>query len=389
MSVNNLQFEQSATLLAAITSQATGKTAIAPTNQSDFITVAQKALAAGYDPAIGAITQVVGNTIFSVRPYNRRFAGIRGDAQKWGGITRKMTTADKPFENDERYGLTDGNSVDQWKVNKPNVLETVYTGADIFQKHLTIFKDQLDSAFHNADEFGRFVAMTTQNASDMIEQANENMARLTIANYIAGKVTVSNGVVHLLTEYNTETGQSLTSTTVYDPANYGPFMKWVYARIATISDLMTERSNKFQVAVTGYDINRHTPKERQRLFILNSVKNNIAARVLADTFHDGILGDPANTETINYWQSIDTPDEIQATPVYMQADGTLATGSATTVSKIFALLVDEETLGYVPMQEWTQNTPFNAAGGYANIYWHWTTRYWNDYTEKGVIFLLD
>lgn len=390
MSVNNMTFEQISTTLNAIKNQATGETSLAPTNSSEWVSVAQKTLAAGYDPVTSAISQVIGKTIFSIRPYNRRFAGIRGDAQKWGSITRKLTTADKPFENDARYSLTDGQSVDQWTVNKPHVLETVYTGATIFEKSLTQFKDQLDNAFHNPEEFGRYVSMTVGNASDMIEQANETLARGTIANYVAGKVTASNGVVHLLTEYNTETGKSLTSTTVYDPDNFGPFIKWVYARIATVSDLMTERSSLYQVKVTGYDINRHTPKDRQRLYILNNVKNNIAARVLADTFHDGILGDPARTETINYWQSIETPDTIKTTPVYMQADGTLTSPTdPVTVSKLFAVLIDEETLGYVPMQEWTAATPLNAKGGYYNLFWHWTTRFWNDYTEKGVIFLLD
>ena len=50
MSVNNMNFEQAATLLNAVHSQVTGKTQIPPSDVSEFISVAQKTLKMGYDP---------------------------------------------------------------------------------------------------------------------------------------------------------------------------------------------------------------------------------------------------------------------------------------------------------------------------------------------------
>ena len=68
MSVNNMSFEQASALLNAIHKQVTGETGIAPTDVSSFISVATATLKAGYDPVINAISQVVGRTIFSIRP---------------------------------------------------------------------------------------------------------------------------------------------------------------------------------------------------------------------------------------------------------------------------------------------------------------------------------
>jgi hypothetical protein len=56
---------------------------------------------------------------------------------------------------------------------------------------------------------------------------------------------------------------------------------------------------------------------------------------------------------------------------------------------IFGVMFDEAALGYTLVNQWSAPTPFNARGGYSNIFWHETARYWNDFTENGVIFLLD
>ena len=281
MSVNTMEFKDAAAILNNIRKQVTGETAIAPANTSEFVSVATTLLQAGYDPVLNAITQMVSRTIFSIRPYNRKFAGIKMDDEQWGAIVRKLSIADKDWDNDVRYDLIDGQSVDMFKVNKPNVLQTQFYGMNSFDKLITIFRDQLDNAFSGPNEFGRFMAMVTQNVSDMIEQCHESIARMTIANFIGGKVAATNGVIHLLTEYNAETGANppLTSTTVYAPENFGNFMKWMYARVATLTGLMTERSQEFQINVTGKEINRHTPYQDQKVYLYAPLLNGMDARV--------------------------------------------------------------------------------------------------------------
>ena len=58
MSVNNMDFEQSAALLAAVASQATGQTVAAAVDTTDFVTQAQTVLKTGYDRMTTAISQV-------------------------------------------------------------------------------------------------------------------------------------------------------------------------------------------------------------------------------------------------------------------------------------------------------------------------------------------
>lgn len=392
MAVNDLTFNQLSMVLNSIVQQATGQQAQQVTNTAEFVSVAQSALKTGYDPVLKAISQVLSRTIFSIRPYTRKFGGLMVSNQQFGNIVRKLNIADKDWEEDSRFELTDQNSVDMYKVNKPSILQTNFYGANVFEKSLTIFKDQLDCAFSNPDEFGRFVSMTMTNASDMIEQAHENLARATLANFIGGKISGDTAsVIHLLAEYNTITGLNppLTAETVYQPANFKPFMQWVYSRVASLSSLMTERTQKFHINVTGKKISRHTPVNKQKVYLYAPARYQTETMVLADVYHDNFLR-MADNETVNFWQSIDKPDEINVQPVYLQADGTLKSDDTPVNQKgIFGVMFDEEAAGYTVVNQWSAPTPFNSKGGYSNIFWHFTDRYWNDFTENGVVLLLD
>ena len=75
--LTNLGFNQIATVTQSIVEQATGRKQITPTNTSEFVAIGQLALATGYDNVINAISQVLSRTIFSIRPYNRKFRGLR------------------------------------------------------------------------------------------------------------------------------------------------------------------------------------------------------------------------------------------------------------------------------------------------------------------------
>ena len=395
MAANELSINQLSTVLNSIHSQATGKSAIAVTDTSSFVTVAQATLKAGYDPVLSAISQVLSRTIFSIRPYNAKFKGLMADSIRYGNHVRKLQTIDKPFEDDVRTLLADTYSVDQYVVNKPVVLQTNYYGEETFAKSLTIFRDQLDTAFNSPEEFQRFLSMVMSNASDMIEQAHENVARATLANFIGGKVAAepdggNEQVVHMLTEFNTESGLSYTSEDLAQPEKFDTFWKWAYARIAEISAMMTERSLLYHTNITDKEIMRHTPADKQKVYLFNPFKFKIDSMVLASAYHDNYLK-YADKEVVNFWQSIKTPDTIKVKPVYMDAtDGTLINSEDTiTQADVFGGIFDEEAVGITTVNQWSAPTPFNAKGGYSNMFWHFTDRYWNDFTENGVVLLLD
>lgn len=397
---SDLSFNQLSTVLTAITNQATGVNNIAPVDTSSFVTVAQTALDTGYDPLTTAISQVLSKTIFSVRPYTRKFKGLNVSNQRYGNHVRKLLTIDKPFEDDDRLMLVDGASIDQYEVNKPKVLQTNFYGANQYQKRTTIYKDQLDSAFSSPDEFASFISMVMQNASDMIEQAHEETARATLHNLAQGIYIMEEGTssgapkanggkraVNLLKLYNDETGKTLKVADVYKSENFEGFIKFVFATINTIADLMTERSSLFCSQLTDYNIVRHTPKNCMKFYLYSNLVNKINSEVYSSVFNPDFLK-LVDFETVNYWQNPLSPTTVSGRVNIISSSGFQATASQETFYNLLGILFDEEAAGYTTVNEWAQPTPFNARGGYYNQFWHFTDRYWNDFTENAVVFYM-
>ena len=385
---NTLNFTQIATILNSVNQQATGRSDMVVTNTSDFVSVATTTLLSGYDNVINAISQVLSRTIFSIRPYNRKFSGLFMSEVAFGSHIRKLTAVDSDAQEDTSKTLS-ANTYDMYRVNKKLVLQTNFYGANVYKRWVTIYRNQLKEAFTGPEQFGSFISMILQNVSDQIEQDHENLARMTVANFIGGKIAANNNVIKLVSEYNDVTGLQLDSDTVKQPENFVPFMKWAWARIKTVSDMMTERSEMFHINVDGKPVSRHTPKERQKMYMYAAEVNNMEASVLSSVFHDNYLRG-VEFETVNFWQSIKTPMGIRVAPSYMKEDGTVETAEEEIVqSNVFGVLFDEEAMGITVIDQWTSTTPFNSDGGYSNTFWHFTDRYYNDFTENGVVFLLE
>lgn len=387
---NDLTFTQISSILADIVSNATGNAVAVPIDTSSFVSVAQKGLLAGYDPLATAISQVLARTIFSIRPYTERFIGLRVSDQKYGNHVRKLTALDDDPVDSSVYALTDGSAVDQYTVRKPKVLQTNFYGEATYQDFITIYTVQIDSAMSGPDEFASFISMIIQNMSDRMTQRREELARMTLANMIAAKSTADSGnVIHLLREYNAFVGGSFTATTIRQAANWEPFIKWVYARINNISDLMTARSFKFHMNFTGQNIPRHTPYNRQKMYLSSFEGNYIDSAVLSSVFNADKLR-MIDYQPVDFWQYIDYPGVVGVKPSYVNESGEVVNSQEEVeVENIFGVLFDDEALGYTVTDESVERTPYNARGKYWNQYYTDTKKYWNDLTENFVLFVLD
>ena len=390
-SVNDMSYMQAATILNNIQYQVTGRTDpienIAP---GDFISIGNTVLAAGYDKVLNAITQVIGRTLMSIRPYNRKLADLYMTNMEWGSIIRKLKVADSDFEDAAAFELVDGQSIDQWTVKKSNVLQLNFYGQNVFDLQSdSIFDYQLDAAFRSPEELNRFFAMVSTRIENQKEQKNESIARMILCNFIAGKLAADNGIFHALTEYNSDTGSSLTSTTVYSPSNFPDFVYWLYAKLETLAGLMSERSMIFQINVAGKPINQHTERQNLKVKMYAPFMNAINARVRANTFDNTYLK-MADTEPINFWQNILDPSSINCTPTYLTESGILTTAqSAVEESGVIGVMYDVDAMGVVTQKERALATPMNAKGAYSNIWYHWVQKWFTDFTEKGIVIVLD
>ena len=398
---NNLSIDDISAVANAVIANAQGRTGAAAVQTADFTTIADIALKSGYDPLTTAISQVLSRTIFSYRPYSAKFRGLEKTAEKWGNHVRKLNPLEKPLEVDNRLRkddltmLADGDSVDQYRINKPEVLQTNFYGSHDYQKSMTIWRDQLDTAFNSPEQFGNFLSMMMGSATDQLAQAREALARGSIVNLIGGTYTLGS-VWHVLTSYNTETGGSYTAVTIMEPTNFADFYRWFVAKLQTIMDQFAERTTLHHVNpfVNGTQkiLPRHTPRSLQHLYMYADFMNKAESIAISTTFHDDYLK-KADFEKVTFWQNPATPQAISTTVNYLTGGSAQADSAITTAvfanDAILGILFDDEAAGINPVNQWAAPTPFNARGGYYNQYWHETSRWYNDNTENALVLVLD
>ena len=383
-------------LMNAVVSQATGRTDLAVVDTTTFSSVGEIVLRTGAENTLNAISTVIGKTIFSVRPYKGKLESLRVAQQRWGGQVRKIINLYDEAEQSTDHNsdvaqnqLADGGSVDMYKIRKPKALQLNFYGTKLLQKHITRFRDQLSLAFHNEDEFIRFIDSIMVEFSNEIELLNEAESRATLLNFMAGISSMGLTEVDLVAEYNNEYGTQYTRAQLLS-TYIESFMKFVAAEIKIYSSKLTDMSALYHANITGHSkIMRHTPKERQKMVMYEPIFIKTQAEVYSGLFNPEYL-DIGSFEGVNYWQSQTTPTAINVKPNILD----VATGAsknaevAVELDYVLGILFDEEACGVLPQFDYASTTPFNSAGGYYNLYNHWRFNSYCDYTENAVLFVM-
>lgn len=386
----NLSVKDVRGIVNQLHNQMTGRTALEPTNTSEYISQATTLLAVGVDNVYGELMTAVSRIVFSSRNYTPHFKGLFKDEIRWGGIIRKVAMADKdtPFDDKAFHDIIDGQSVDHYVINKADILELRFFGSTVYQDMITYYREAIVNAFSNEGEMQGLLSMIANEMNNKWTQWREDMARGMVANVIGGKVQMDNGVFHLLTEYNTLTNQSLVYEDIFKKENIKPFFEWLKSRVNTISRQMTERSGAFQVQIKDKKINRFTPYDRQRCYMSADILDIIDATVLTEAYHNDSLK-WEDVEGVSYWQAFESPMDVDVIPSVIDENGAYVDGQEQRVEKVLGVLFDDDMMGIHVVDNIIVNTPLNARGLYYNSWLTAHTKYTVDYSEKCVILMLD
>lgn len=398
------EFTQAYALINAMYQQATGSTALAAVDPSSFVKVATTTLKTGYDNFMNAMSLVLTDSIFAWRPYEDKFRIIEADTRRFGNHVRKISPLDDAAVENDEYSLSDGYAKDPWTVRKPRVVQFNYYDKTTYSRWITLPKHQIDGAVRSPEEFARFVSMVLGNLRNQIAQDREASKRLCFDNFVmavyqdeTNNPNGQNGRLYkLLTEYKTLTGQStLTKADLFTSTHFMPFIQWASSRIMSISDRMTERGYMFHKNLTSTNIPRHTPKEYQKFALMADFYRMIEASAFSNTFHEQYVKGFGDFEPINYLQSAEDGSRDKITlssfTTIADADGSIYTAPSGTyeLTDFVGIIFDRDAMLHTTINEWTQSTGMNARGGYENLWYHYTNRFANDFTENCAIFTLE
>ena len=376
--------------------QATGQSNLAAVDTSTFVTVGETLMQVGPEKTLNALGNVLGRTRFSVRPYRGKFDVLRMENDRWGAMTRKIVPLTKDAEQTEAYNtdlapnqLANGQSIDHYKINKPDALQLNFCGSKLVQSHITRFVDQLYGAFRGEDEFAAFVEAYMQEYENDIEQRNEEKRRALVLNAMAGMYDMSLTVVDLAAEYNAHYGTTYTRAQLLS-TYFDSFMKFMAADVKIWSKRLTDRTMSFHANLSAYKpILRHTPKARQKMLMYSPLFISAEANVYSGLFNPQYL-DIGDFEEVTYWQAQDHPEQINIKPNILNVNTgeSQIAAAAVNLEYVVGILFDEEALAFNEQFFMSSATPMNSAGLYWNIYNHSRFNDLCDYTENMVLFVI-
>lgn len=389
-----LKSKQIFEIVNAVAQQAMGSTAIAAVDNDGLIALGNNILGsdATKNNFINALTDRIGRTIVSFRAYHSHFPDFERDSIEWGNILQKLKIEMPNAEEDQSYDLVDGNSVDQYKINKPKVNQLLFTSETPWQTHITVHLDDLEKAFLSANAMGTFISGMFGEVQNRIELAMENLSMDCVNNYIAEvverKTVTPSRVVNLVTEYKEKTNVDHTAAplTALDDED---FLKYVVRRINSISttmEYMTKGLYNDSSSHTDKDkgkdtvaYTRHTPKSEQRMMLYIDMVNALKTNINSKAFNMEQVAIDIPFKTVPFWQSLTSPSKIHIKS---------ASGKNTSQELVMGILYDREAMGTFKKKYTSLTTPINAAGKYYNVFYHMITMYFNDLTENAVVFLL-
>ena len=409
-------------LMNALVAEATGQqSTIQAVDTSSFISAGETVLAAGTENVLNALAMVVGRRSMAVRPYNAPLSlinaintGLYTDRILKDSFYSRYAQPSGAFNTDLytnlATGFTSGENVggspaaaqstkSQWEQNLPVPLELNFAGRNTWQDCSTIPEIQLQQAFRSEADFSDFVTGYMMERANDIESQKEAYNRMTLLNYMAGifdmSASMPGSVVNLTYEFNQEFGTSYTTAQLLS-TYLKEFMEFFTARVKIDSDKMENRSLNYhwspakQVGGVDYYLLRHTPKDRQKLFLYSPIFKKAESYVFPEIFGPQYLK-MENYEGVRFWQNEDNPSSIKCYPAIPNTSSPAEQkkGSLVDLSMVVGVLFDSDALMIDYQLDTALSTPVEARKHYRNIWYTYAKNSICDFTEKAILYYME
>lgn len=409
-------------LMNLLVKQATGQEDIDVVDASSFVSAGEMVLATGTENVLNSLSIVLGRTFMAVRPYQaklmiinalntdlytsrmRKISFYSRDAQASGDFnTQLFTNLADGYDNGENgVDAVTGDPVStksMWVQNPAVPLEMNFAGQSVWEDSTTIYEYQLKTAFRSEEEFSQFVSGIMTEKGNDIESQKEAFNRMAILNHIAAVYDLdaasANGrAINLTAAFNERFGTSYTSAQLRS-TYLKEFLAFFVATFKLQSRYMTYRSAKYHwspaktVGGKSYTLLRHTPYDRQRVLLYQPLFTEAEALVLPEIFRPGYLDLETQYEGIDYWQSVDSPSEIDVVPAIPTDGGAQTAGDPVNLKYVVGMIFDADAIMVDYQLERSYSTPLEARKAYRNIWWSFSKNAISDLTENAIIFYME
>lgn len=358
----------------------TGQTVV---DTSTFVAFAQNALSspALTESVYNQMYDLIGKTVIAIDEAEDDGRGIVVDSFEYGAILQKFS-----------FELQQAETSSEWDIANPEnpYAEVRKTGIiqKFFENYIPTFswKDvsyttQLKEAFRSPESLAGFTDALYIRMRNAYKIAKTALADAAIGALMANIYSTETGatpdanagrrVRHLLTEYNTAFGTSLTKAEAMMHTN---FLEYVRKQIL----IDKKNLNKMTKLYNDTSVERRTPEENVRLDLSLGLTTSYD-KFFADAFGPDYVKLPKHSEVVN-WGIATSPDEVK-----VDWDGS---GTTVDIENILGFMYDKDAVvatmdrsRFVSMyDQWNDRNVFKLTAN---------RRYIADPSENAIIYLCD
>lgn len=418
-------------IVNAMVEDLTGQTgSIRVRDTSSFISAGETILSYGTENVLNSLGLLMGRILVASRPYEGKFNLI--NAIDSGVFTHRLEkisfynqkAVPEGAWNSDLYtnlaqGFTNGQNVDattgdaqstksMWE-QKPGIpLMMYFAGSSVWSECITIYEVQLQQAFRSEEEFNSFISGMLVEHNNDIELEKEAFRNAVVLNHIAGVVDLASvmpgSVVNLTEAFNeryfgSDTSSYLTSDQLRS-TYLKEFLAFMTAEIKKYYRKMMNKSANYHwtpaktIGGVSYPLLRHTPRNKQKLFMYEPLFIESEAMVMPELFNDKYL-DIGSYEGVDYWQNENAPSAISVYPAIPDTDATHTTtygtqikGAKVDLDYVVGCLFDTDAMMTDFQLDRAVATPIEARKLYHNLWLHIAKNGINDFTEKAIVFIM-
>jgi len=370
-------------------SQITGAEKIDVIDASSFVSFGDAVLgnSANRDNFLGIIAPEIAKTVVrTLDTFDIAYRNIMVDGFTFGTFLRKLTVRLLPAHETESWNVGSQDFVPtNFKIDKPDVTQKLFTGIKTFEFDLTIPDNLFRGSFRSAEDMGALITAMTDALITSVKLYVNYANRLAVNTAIARVIDDGKRVVHVLTEY----GQA--GLTPEQALRDSGLLAFTGTKIDEHIAYMREPS----VLYNEEKELRATSRDNMHVFLNRAFTSATKRYLQANTYWKDLVELPLFEEVVA-WQGLVTEaeGELQTLPTFKNTstiDMTIKKGDTTTTvnqSYIIGALFDRQHV-FTTLYDNRMHTDRNNRNEYTNYTNIVDIGHGVDPSENALVFVLD
>lgn len=337
------------------------------------------------DNFVKSMIDRIGRMVFVARRTRGFAPNLQRDGWEFGSVMSKTRTKRFDAKENPSWKLQKGQTVNQFEFQPPTVKTKYYNIKVAWQIDCSFAERQVKEAFTSAGEMNRFFAMIESAIQQSLDDQMDLLTMRAINGFVAEKIDRGNGVIDLLTKFNTDNSTSLTLDTM--TGNNAWCTNAAY-QILLAKQRIAARTSIFNCNdEAGYDT--ATPAEYLRFVLHGDIAEALNVYLNAVTYHND-FDNIGSYDVIPMWQSAGTSWERDATTridIDLPSNIDRQQENYKHVDRIgiIGVMFDNDAI-VINNENQRVTSSYNANGEYYNNFYKVDTNIIIDLEENGIVF---